>query len=205
MSLSRKTLKAMGLTEEQVDTVIEGHTETVDDLKAKLRTAEEKADKADDLQKQLDDLKSKSGDDYKKKYEDEKKAFADYKASVEAEKTRNAKKDAVKAYFEEHGITGANLDIALRGSRDETDSIEMNDGKIKDTKALDDLISGAFKGLVVVESTEGAKVPNPNSGDPKPKVMSKSEIYKKDENGQYVLDASERQKELAKLLNQKGN
>ena len=33
MALSRKSLKAMGLTDEQVDSIIEMHTETVDGLK----------------------------------------------------------------------------------------------------------------------------------------------------------------------------
>ena len=32
MSITRKLLKGMGLTDEQVDTIIEAHTETVDGL-----------------------------------------------------------------------------------------------------------------------------------------------------------------------------
>lgn len=34
MALTRKLLKGMGLTEEQMDTIIEAHTDTVDGLKA---------------------------------------------------------------------------------------------------------------------------------------------------------------------------
>ena len=34
MALTRKLLKGMGLTDEQVDTIIEAHTDTVDGLKA---------------------------------------------------------------------------------------------------------------------------------------------------------------------------
>ena len=34
MALTRKLLKGMGLTNEQVDTIIEAHTDTVDGLKA---------------------------------------------------------------------------------------------------------------------------------------------------------------------------
>ena len=33
MALTRKLLKGMGLTDEQVDTIIEAHTDTVDGLK----------------------------------------------------------------------------------------------------------------------------------------------------------------------------
>lgn len=36
MALTRKLLKGMGLTEEQMDTIIEAHTDTVDGLKATL-------------------------------------------------------------------------------------------------------------------------------------------------------------------------
>ena len=41
----------MGLTDEQVDSIVEMHTETVDGLKEKLKTAEEKAEKLDGVQK----------------------------------------------------------------------------------------------------------------------------------------------------------
>ena len=36
MALTRKLLKGMGLTDEQVDTIIEAHTDTVDGLKAEV-------------------------------------------------------------------------------------------------------------------------------------------------------------------------
>lgn len=36
MALTRKLLKGMGLTEEQMDTIIEAHTDTVDELKTDL-------------------------------------------------------------------------------------------------------------------------------------------------------------------------
>ena len=35
MAFTRKFLKALGLTEEQVDSVVEAHTETVDGLKSR--------------------------------------------------------------------------------------------------------------------------------------------------------------------------
>ena len=36
MALTRKLLKGMGLTDEQVDTIIEAHVETVDSLKVSI-------------------------------------------------------------------------------------------------------------------------------------------------------------------------
>lgn len=203
MAMTRKSLKAMGLTDEQIDSIIEMHTETVDGLKEKLKTAEEKANKLDDVQKELDGLKANSGDDYKAKYEAEKKAFADYKADQIAKETKAAKEAAVKAYFESKNITGANLAIAMRGARDEIAGIELDGTSIKDTTALDALVSGEYSGLVVTTTKQGAATATPpiNTGGSK---LTRADIYAKDEHGRYKLSASERQKALAEnpeLLN----
>ncbi len=196
MAMTRKSLKAMGLTDEQIDSIIEMHTETVDGLKDKLKAAEDKANKLDDVQKELDGLKANSGDDYKAKYEAEKKAFADYKADQTAKETKAAKEKAVKAYFEGKNITGTNLDIAMRGCRDEIGEIELDGDKIKDTAALDALVGGTFAGLVVSKTVKGADTANPpaNNGGSK---LTKADVYAKDEHGRYKLSTAERQKALA--------
>ena len=190
MALTRKSLKAMGLTDEQVDSIVEMHTETVDGLKDKLKTAEEKANKLDDVQKELDGLKANSGDDYKAKYEAEKKAFADYKADQTAKETKAAKEKAVKAYFEGKNITGANLDIAMRGCRDEIGAIELDGDKIKDTAALDALVNGTFAGLVVTKSVHGAQTANPPANNGGKNYKTKEEILA-------IKDRTERQNAIA--------
>ena len=196
MALTRKSLKAMGLTDEQVDSIVEMHTETVDGLKEKLKAAEEKANKLDDVQKELDGLKANSGDDWKSKYEKEHSDFESYKKGVTEKETKAAKEKAVRAYFEGQNITGANLDIAMRGCRDEIDAIELDGDKIKDTAALDALVNGTFAGLVVTKTAQGAQTANPpaNNGGSK---LTRADIYAKDEHGRYKLSASERQKALA--------
>ena len=203
MALTRKSLKAMGLTDEQVDSIVEMHTETVDGLKDKLKTAEEKANKLDDVQKELDGLKANTGDDWKSKYEKEHTDFETYKKNVTAKETKAAKEKAVKAYFEGKNITGANLDIAMRGCRDEIGAIELGGDKIKDTAALDALVGGTFAGLVVTKTVQGAQTANPpaNNGGSK---LTKADIFKKDDHGRYVMSTAERQKALAEnpeLLN----
>lgn len=203
MALTRKSLKAMGLTDEQVDSIVEMHTETVDGLKDKLKTAEEKANKLDDVQKELDGLKANSGDDYKAKYEKEHNDFETYKKGVTEKETKAAKEKAVKAYFEGKNITGANLDIAMRGCRDEIGAIELDGDKIKDTAALDALVNGTFAGLVVTKTVQGAQTANPpaNNGGSK---LTRADIYAKDEHGRYKMSTAERQKALAEnpeLLN----
>lgn len=164
MAMTRKALKAMGLTDEQIDSIIEMHTETVDALKEKLAAADENAKKLEAVTKERDDLKA--GGDFKDKYEKEHKDFEDYKAGITAKETRAAKEKAVRAYLESKSITGGNLDIAMRGMNAEIDAAELDGDKIRDTKALDELIGGTFKGLVVTSQQKGVDTPNPpgNSG-----------------------------------------
>ena len=73
MALSRKFLKAMGLTEEQIDSVVEAHRETVDGLQKSLTAAEDKAKKFDNVEKELNELKAANSgrEDFKTKYENE--------------------------------------------------------------------------------------------------------------------------------------
>lgn len=197
MALTRKSLKAMGLTDEQVDSIVEMHTETVDGLKDKLKAAEEKATQLDGVQKELNALKAKSGDDYKARAEKAEKALNDYKAEVAAKETKAAKEQAVRAYFEGKNITGGNLNIAMRGAKDEINGLELDDtGKIKDTAALDALVGGEYAALVVTTQTRGARTETPptNTGGAK---LTKADIYKRDDHGRYVMSTAERQKALA--------
>ena len=197
MALTRKSLKAMGLTDEQVDSIVEMHTETVDGLKEKLKTAEEKANQLDGVQKELDALKAKGGDDYKARAEKAEKALNDYKAEVAAKETKAAKESAVRAYFEGKNITGGNLNIAMRGAKDEINGLELDDtGKIKDTSALDALVGGEYAALVVTTQTRGANTATPPAGNGGSK-LTRADIYKKDDHGRYVMSTAERQKALA--------
>ena len=113
------------------------------------------------------------------------KKFNDYKGEVEAKNARATKEQAVRAYFESKGIKGKNLDIAIRGSRSEIDGVELDGDKIKDSTALDALISGDFAGLVSKTNRTGAKTENPpaNGGG---SAMTKKDIMQ-------IKDFEERQ------------
>ena len=156
MALTRRLLKGMGLTDEQMDTIIEAHTDTVDGLKADVAKYKADAEQLPKVQRELDTLKAAGDGGYQEKYEKVKKDFDDYKAEISAKETKAAKEKAVRAYYESKGITGKSLDIAIRGSGAEIDALELEDGKIKDAKALDELISGTFAGLVSTTETRGA-------------------------------------------------
>lgn len=201
MALTRKLLKSMGIEEEKIDQIIDAHAETVDALKEKLKTAEADGEKLKGVQKELDDLKANG--DYKDRYEAVTKEFEDYKTAQAQKETQAAKEKAAKAYFEAKGITGANLDIAMRGAKEEISGLELDGDNIKDAKALSDLVSGTYAGLIVTKTTQGAATATPpaNTGGT---LKSRAEIYARDEHGRFKLDAMQRQEALAKIIDQKG-
>lgn len=161
MALTRKLLKGMGLTDEQVDTIIEAHTDTVDGLKADVSKYKADAEKLPGVQKELDGLKAAGDGGYKEKYEKEHSAFEAFKTDITAKESKAVKEKAVRAYFESKNITGANLDLAMRGCGEEMAALELDGEKIKDTKSLDALVDGTYKGLVSTTQTHGANPASP--------------------------------------------
>ena len=195
MALTRRLLKGMGLTDEQMDTIIEAHTDTVDGLKADLAKYKADAEQLPKVQRELDALKAAGDGGYQEKYEKVKKDFDDYKAEISTKETKAAKEKAVRAYYEGKGITGKSLDIAIRGSGAEIDALELDGDKIKDTSSLDELVNGTFSGLISTTTTKGADTATPptNTGGG---GTTKADIYKKDDHGRYIMSAAERQKAL---------
>ena len=161
MALTRKLLKGMGLTDEQVDTIIEAHTDTVDGLKEQVKTYKADAEKLPSVQKELDDLKAAGDGGFKEKFEKEHSDFENFKKTIQEKETKAAKESAAKAFFESKGITGNSLEIAMRGSSAEIAALDLDGEKIKDSSALDALVNGTFKALVSTTTTKGANISNP--------------------------------------------
>lgn len=176
MALTRKLLKGMGLTDEQVDTIIEAHTDTVDGLKEQVKDYKADADKLSTVQKELDEMKAAGDDGWEAKAKDWEKKYTDLVAENKSKETRTAKEAAVKAYYESKGITGDNLTIAMMGSGDALEKLELDGDKIKDAAALDALVGGAFAKLVSTTTTEGVRtqMPPKNNGG----KLTREEIVK---------------------------
>ena len=177
MSLTRKLLKGMGLTDEQVDTIIEAHTDTVDGLKADISKYKGDAEKLPTVQKELDELKAAGDGGFKEKFEKEHSDFENFKKTIQEKETKAAKESAAKAFFESKGITGNSLEIAMRGSSAEIAALDLEGEKIKDSSALDALVNGTFKALVSTTTTKGANIPNPPVTTPN-KAYSADDIRK---------------------------
>ena len=202
MALTRKLLKGMGLTDEQVDTIIEAHTDTVDGLKADVSKYKTDAEKLSDVQKELDELKAKGDDGWKEKYDNLKGEFDKYKTDVQEKETHNKKVEAYRSILKDANLSEKGIEKAVKYA--DWDKIELDeDGKLKG--ANDHIKAGReeWAEYVTTTTTTGAKTTTPpvNNGGAK---LTKAEIYAKDEHGRYKLSTAERQKALAEnpeLLN----
>lgn len=138
MAFRRSTLAAMGLTNEQVDSIIELHTETVNALKADIDKYKEAAEKLPDVQRQLEEANSKlkNSDDYKGKYESEKAAHDKLKTEVQNKETTAKKSSAFKAFLKDKGYSENGIGkIAKYGGYIE--KVELDeDGKITNSDKL---------------------------------------------------------------------
>lgn len=194
MSITRKLLKGMGLTDEQVDTIIEAHSDTVNGLKDEVERYKGDAEKLPGVQKELDDLKAAGDGGWKEKHDKVNKEFDQYKEAQTAKETRSAKESAVRELLKAVGVSEKRLDSILKIYN--VDGVELDEnGALKDADKLKEAAKTEWADFIVTTTTEGAQTANPpaNNGGT---VLTKADIYKKDDKGRYVMSASERQKAL---------
>lgn len=130
MSLTRKALDAMGLSEEQKDSIIEMHMETVNSLKAERDKLKGEAEQLPDVQEKLGkltkELETMKKDDYKAKYESEKAAHDKLKEDITNKETKTKKADAFKSYLKNAGYSEKGIEkITKYGGF--VDTIELDD------------------------------------------------------------------------------
>lgn len=172
MALTRSMLKGMGLTEEQVDTIISEHTTATEALKDQRDSIKEErdkfkkeADKVSNLEKEISDLKQDhvSADDWKAKFEDEHKQFEDYKADIAGKETAAKLKAAYKSLLAECKVGDKHIDSILKVT-DFKDLKLDDDGKFENVDALKEQISKDWSGFISSTGTKGADVENPPAG-----------------------------------------
>lgn len=186
MALSRKMLKGMGLTDEQIDTIIEAHTETVDALKEEREKFKGDATRLSAVSRELEALKA-SGGDYQQKYEELKKEFDSYK-SEQTELAEKAKKEtAYTKMLKDVGVSEKRIASIMRVTNLEDVKLDK-DGKLKDYDKLADGIKSEWADFIDTKRVEGAdtKTPPENSGG----KLTKEDILK-------IKDTSERQQKIA--------
>lgn len=168
MALTRKSLKAMGLTDEQIESVIDMHSETVNDLKDKigdadtLRTenAELKAT-AEKYKTELETVKTASAENekYKEQYETTKAEYEKFKTDTETKAAKAAADATFTKWLRENGYTekGAAKIVKYGGFAPEFNK----DGTIKNADKLAESVYAEWPEYQAKEHVEGAITEKP--------------------------------------------
>ena len=196
MGLTRKSLKARGLTDEQIESVIDMHSETVNDLKDKigdadtLRTenAELKA-AAEKYKTELETVKTASAENekYKELYESTKAEYEKFKTETETKAAKAAADASFTKWLKDTGYTdkGAAKIVKYGGFAPEFNK----DGTIKNAEKLSESVNAEWSEYKVSERTEGARTETPptkTSGN----TITKEQILS-------IPNTAERQKAIA--------
>lgn len=185
MAMTRKALKAMGLSEEQIDSIIEMHTETVDGLREQVRTYKADAEKLPGIQKELDEMKKGGGEDWKGKYEAEKAAHDKTKNDHAAAETAAKVKAAYRAVLKEAGIADKYAETVLKAT--DLSGMKLDkDGALEGADELAKSAKEAWADFIPSTQTQRADVANPPSNAGGKKYSSREEIMK-------IADTQERQ------------
>lgn len=162
MALTRNMLKAMGLNEEQIGSIIEGHTDSITALTKERDDYKAKAEAADGIAKERDDLKdklAKAGDAAKVQAD-----FDAYKSNVEKEKTNSRKSAALDKAFEAAGVKRDTFRRSMLKAWD-MDSVELDEnGAIKDMDGLKAAVQKDYADFLATTDTKGVPPANPPAG-----------------------------------------
>lgn len=182
MALTRNYLKSMGLTEEQVNAIIENHTDSIDGLKKELATFKAAAESVDALTKERDEYKdklSKAGDAAKVQAD-----FDAFRQQVEKEKTHTRKMQAYDALLKDAGVARDSFRQTLCKTAD-MEKIELDDkGAVKDAEALKERIRADYADFIGTVHNDPTPTITPPSGGGKTftaeqiRGMSEEEINK---------------------------
>ena len=169
MALTRRFLKGMGLTEEQIETIIEAHTDTVEGLKADVAKYKADAEALPEVQSQLqsakNDLEAEKKSGWKDKYNTLKEEYEGYKNEQSAKAARAAKEEAYRNLLKTAGVSEKRLASVLKVS--DIDGIELaEDGSVQNAKALTESIKNEWADFIVNETTQGANTNTPPANTP---------------------------------------
>lgn len=195
MALLRKSLKAMGLTDEQIESVIEMHSDTVNDLKDQITAATANKEDFDKLKSENENLKTQlseskqaaaDAEKYKKDYESVKNEYDTFKSDVETKAAKAESDKAFAKWLTDNGYSekGAAKIIKYGGFNPEFNK----DGTIKAADKLNESIAAEWQEYKITAKTEGAKTETPpsNTGGSK---RTKAEIMA-------IKDAADRQQAI---------
>lgn len=157
MALTRKFLQAKSIDEEIIDEIISAHSETVTALK-----------------EQRDSYKA----DAEKQYNDLKAEYDSYKATIEAEKVKDKKAQAVKGLLKEINISDKWVDRIVNSIN--FDDLELDGDNLKNADGLKERYTKDYSDCIVKTQTEGVNTGTPPQTNPQVDYdkLSDEEYYK---------------------------
>lgn len=217
MSLQRSTLKALGLNEDQINSVVEGHSETVSALNAKIAQLEKEAEEKDQkikaasgLQAQLDKA-NETISKLEKSVENAEnaKATAETKLTEETQKSKKLeeelngmketakkeaetakKKEAFASFVGKLGLSEKGRALLLKHTS--LDAVKFtDDGQVADDDgSLKKSLLDDWGDYITTKEEKGANVDNPKK---EKGTMTREQIMK-------IKDPSQRQEAIAKNI-----
>lgn len=193
MALTRTMLKSMDIEKDNIDKIIEGHTETVDGLKEELEKYKAEIEKLSDVVKERDQLKeavkNDRTDELQKQYDELKSEFENYKSDVKGKEVQANKSKAYRSLLKEAGISEKRIDSVLKVT--DLSKVEFDDdNKIVDADKVTESIKNEWSDFIVSEGKMGASTPKPPANNGNGGIKTKEEIMA-------IKDTSERQQAIA--------
>lgn len=188
--LTRKFLAGLGLDQTQIESVIQGHTESVDGLKDDLDKAKAELAEMAAVRKELDEAKKAASQNkvWQDEYESLKKNFEEFRDRQAAQATLASKKTAYAAVLRDLGIQERRIDSILRVT--DFDGLSVGeDGKFPDSDSVKAAASKEWGDFIATQSEVGAKVQTPPATNANATTMTKKEIMA-------IKDARKRQEAI---------
>lgn len=162
MALTRNFLKALGLTDEQIGSIVENHMETVDALKKERDGYRAQADSVGEVAKERDELKAqleKAGDIAKVQAE-----FDAYRTSVEKRDLNAKKRSALDAAFKAAGVSRETFRNSMLKAWD-METVELDDsGAIKDIDGLNATVQKDYGDFIATNEDKPLPPNSPPGG-----------------------------------------
>lgn len=177
MALTRKALKAMGITDEQVDSIIEMHTETVDGLKAQISDLKATAATLDEITKERDTLKTaaEKSAEAGRKYNDLKAEYDKYKKNIEDGQTKAKAEAAYRELLKSANIADKYIGKIIKVT--DLSTIKLGeDGELEDADGLKKKAAEEWAEFIGKNGAKGAEtaMPPENNGGGNPGGLSRA-------------------------------
>ena len=163
MALTRALLKGMGLTDEQVNAVIEEHTTVKENLKKQISDLTEEKNELKKTNSENADLKAKlkEAEKYKAKYENVNSDFENYKKEIANKENFANLKEAYKQLLIDNHINEKQINSILEITKFDNLKLDEN-GKLENADDLTKDINERFSGFIVHDSqSKSTTIPTP--------------------------------------------